>query len=76
MSFDDIRPFLAAQPFVPFEIVATDGTRYRITHPDGVRATRTSVQLVLPDTPDKSRDRFVVLAMIHIMRLGQLVERE
>jgi hypothetical protein len=34
MSGDDLLEIIRRRPFVPFELIATDGTRYPIRHPE------------------------------------------
>jgi len=51
ISFDDeLRKYVLAVPFVPFEIVTTSGDRYEITDNVQVAIGTTTIGVMLPKT--------------------------
>jgi hypothetical protein len=58
---------LRAKPFVPFRIHLSDGTVYRIPHPDLVAVAIASATVSFPDTGGDLLTEIV--AMRHVVRL-------
>lgn len=51
ISFDDeLRKFVRANPFTPFEIVTTSGNKYEVTDSVQVAVGHSTVYVVLPRT--------------------------
>jgi len=50
---DTLKEMLKRDPFVPFEITATNGRHYEVTDPQGVAVSRSQVFYCFPKT-----DRF------------------
>jgi hypothetical protein len=71
MPPEDIKEALQREPFVPFRICLTDGTRYEIRHQDLVMVGKRSLVIGLaePSQADAFYDRYVTVALIHVTRL-------
>ncbi len=49
MTSDELRGFIAAKPFRPFEVALENGDRHRVAHPEWIRTTPSWVLLELED---------------------------
>lgn len=70
---ESIQARLRERPFRPFRIVASEGLRYEIKHPDLVLVGRHDVMIGYAD--DRSPliyDRLVRVALAHIVALDEL----
>jgi hypothetical protein len=66
MSADDLREHLRRRPFIPFVVVTTDGTRYKVPHPEFMMPLKRHVIIAKGDTdPDTS----VYLSLLHVQRV-------
>ena len=73
MSFDDLLQIIRRRPFVPFQLVTTDGTKYPVQHPEMLMPGRRTVTIGVPDDPAvPAYDRQVIVAMLHVQRLEPL----
>ncbi len=61
-----IRALLHATPFQSFAIRMTDGSEYRVEHPDFVLASSTEVPQVIIEEPDGQTHFLSVLLMASI----------
>ncbi len=75
MSRDDLLEFLRIRPFQPFRIFVTDGTMYKVRHPELVLVGRTKAMVFFPapDSPPPAFDRFEAVALVHITRIEPLM---
>jgi hypothetical protein len=71
MRQDDLEEYLHREPFEPFRIYLSTGVFVDIRQPELARATRSPLTLGLPIEGDKQR--FLVIALIHIVWLEILV---
>ena len=70
MSADDLLERIRRRPFIPFVLVATDGTRYEIRHPELLMPGRRYVTIGIPARPEEAvADRTVLLSLLHLQRL-------
>jgi hypothetical protein len=70
MSSDDLLQFVRQRPFIPFDLVTTDGTRYEVRHPEMLMAGHRTVTIGFPDNPAVPvYDRQVIVSMLHVQRL-------
>ena len=71
--YEDIQSRLRDKPFRPFRIVASEGLKYEIYHPDLVFIGRNDLQIgfASPEHP-KAYDRVIRVAMIHIVGLEDI----
>jgi hypothetical protein len=70
MTADDLHNFLTQQPFKPFKIVMTGGSRFTIRHPEMVTLTRTVVAIGVYGSTDETSDivdDFVHCSIRHIL---------
>lgn len=78
MRPEDLRELLRQRPFQSFSIYLTDGTVYRIRHPDQAAVSRSTVLVgfrVSPD-PDALMDPVVTISLLHIIRFEPIISAE
>jgi hypothetical protein len=68
---ETINGYLRSRPFVPFRIEKTGGVWYEVHNPAMASATRHVFELAFPIENDKQR--FVVIAMIHVLSVEILM---
>ncbi len=61
MNATTVRELLKRQPFVPFELHASSGDIYRVTHPENVLLAGANLIIYYPET-----DRTAWLSMLHL----------
>jgi len=67
-----LRSFVR-RPFIPFQLVTTDGTKYAVQHPEMLMPGRRYVTIGLPDDPATPvADHQVIVSMLHVQRLEPL----
>jgi hypothetical protein len=72
-SAEDILARLRARPFRPMRIIASEGLRYDIHHPDLVFVGRRDLQIGFPDPQNPAvYDQVVRLALVHVVGLEDL----
>jgi hypothetical protein len=59
------------QPFEPFALVTTDGSRYEVTHPELVMPTLSEVVVGVPGANGAAR-RAIFVSYFHIVRIEPL----
>jgi hypothetical protein len=64
---DTLKDMLNAEPFVPFQITATNGKHYDVKDPNGVAVSRSQVFYCFPRT-----DRFAHIRVQEIVSLESL----
>lgn len=70
---EDIQARLRAKPFHPFRIVASEGLRYDVKHPDLVLVGVRDIMIGFPGpTNPTAYDRVTRLALVHIVSLEDL----
>ncbi len=71
MRPQDILDLLREDPFEPFTIFLSEGTRYEIHHPAFVLVDNAKITLGLPtdQSPDRPAKRTVRLALLHVTRI-------
>ena len=70
MSWQDLLEFIRRRPFIPFQLVTTDGTKYPVQHPEMLMPGRRYVTIGLPDDPTTPvADHQVIVSMLHVQRL-------
>jgi hypothetical protein len=70
---EDIQARLREKPFRPFRIVASEGMRYEIRHPDLVFVGRHDLMIGFTlDENSTIYDRVTRLALVHIVALEDL----
>jgi hypothetical protein len=74
MRQESLHEWTRRQPFEPFVVLMTDGTKYEVRHPDMIMPMRGEVfMLALPRPNDPNRgDRAIMLSYFHIMRVEPL----
>ena len=67
----DILDLIREEPFEPFTIFMSDGTRYDVFHPAFVLVDQSKITLGLPTdkSPDRPAERTVRLALFHVTRI-------
>jgi hypothetical protein len=70
---EDIQARLRAKPFCPLRIIASEGQRFDIYHPDLVFVGRRDLMIGFPD-PDTPTiyDRVTRVALVHVVALEDL----
>lgn len=72
-SAEDIQARLREKPFRPLRIIASEGLRYEIRHPDLVFVGRHDLQIGYPDPQNPSIYGGVTrVALVHIVALEDL----
>ncbi|MBY0231155.1 MAG: hypothetical protein K2W96_17860 [Gemmataceae bacterium] len=70
---EEIQARLRERPFRPFRLVASEGLRFTIRHPDLVLALRREVVIGLPTDENSSvGERMTRVAMVHVAALEEL----
>jgi hypothetical protein len=72
----DLVDLLRADPFEPFTIWLTDGTKYDIHHPAFAIVDNSKITLGLPtdQSPDRPAERTVYIAVLHIRRIEPMAQ--
>lgn len=72
-SAEDIQARLKQKPFVPLRIIASEGLKFDIYHPDLVFVGRRDLMIGFPG-PDNPTiyDRVTRVALVHIVALEEL----
>jgi len=70
---EDIQTRLRQKPFVPFRIIADEGLRYDIRHPDLVLVGHRDLAIGFPG-PDNPGvyDQLIRVALVHVVALEDL----
>lgn len=69
MTPDDLHAKLHATPFERFRLHLTDGAAYDIRHPESVLVGRRTAVIGVKENPSQNYyDRFVTVALVHIVR--------
>ena len=79
MSPNDIRELLADEPFQPFGLYLSDGSRYNVLHRDAVVLGQTKLILGLPSDHaswERPYDRFAHITLSHINRIEPIRARK
>jgi hypothetical protein len=72
---DGLHTKLHAAPFGRFRMHLTDGASYDIRHPESVLIGRRTAIIGVKENPSQSYyDRFVTVALAHIVRLEPIEE--
>jgi hypothetical protein len=70
---DDIQARLRERPFRPLRLIASEGLRYDITHPDLVLVGQRDLTIGYP-SPDNPQlyDRLIRVALVHVVGIEDL----
>ncbi|OAI51208.1 hypothetical protein AYO44_17195 [Planctomycetaceae bacterium SCGC AG-212-F19] len=72
-SAEDIQARLRIKPFQPFRILASEGQRFDIYHPDLVFVGRRFLEIGFPDAANPTIfDKLTRLALVHVVALEEL----
>lgn len=74
MRVSDIEKRLGQRPFVPFQFCMSDGTRYKVQHPELVLLTRTMLAVALNGRRKGPPDDLVLCDPVHIIRIKPVGE--
>jgi hypothetical protein len=70
---EEIQARLRAKPFLPLRIVASEGLRFDIEHPDLVVVGRRDLLILTPDPVSPSiYDRVLSVALVHVVAIEDL----
>lgn len=71
---DKIRERLRATPFRPFRIIASEGLRFEVYHPELVMVGERDISIGSPSAkyPEGVYDRMTRVALIHIVGMEDL----
>jgi hypothetical protein len=70
---DDIQARVREQPFRPFRLIASEGLRYDVVHPDLVLVGQRDLTIGFPSTDNPSLyDRLIRVAIVHIVGIEDL----
>ena len=73
---EEIQGRLRQQPFRPVRIVASEGLRFDIEHPDLVVVGRRDLMILTPDPASPTiYERVMRLALVHVVALEDLPPR-
>jgi hypothetical protein len=73
LTAEEVQARLRERPFRPLRIIASEGLRYDIHHPDLVFVGRRDLMIGIPDpTSPTIYDRVIRLALIHVVGLEDL----
>jgi hypothetical protein len=70
---EEIQSRINEKPFRPFRLIASEGLRYDIVHPDLVLVGQRDLTIGFP-SPDNPRlyDRLIRVALVHVVGLEDL----
>jgi hypothetical protein len=71
MRSDDFREHLEREPFQSFRVHLSSGAFFDIRHSQMAQVTRSTLHIALPLEGD--RQRFAIIALVHIVWLEVLV---
>lgn len=63
------------QPFEPFRLHVSDGSEYRVDHPDQIMVGRSSCYIGIQEKSQGPFQRIATVANIHITRLEPVIGR-
>jgi hypothetical protein len=70
---EEIQARLRERPFRPLRIIASEGLRFNVEHPDLVFVGRRDLMIGTPDAASPSiYDRVVRVALVHVVALEDL----
>lgn len=70
---DDIQARLRERPFRPLRLIANEGLRYDITHPDLVLVGQRDLTIGYPSVENPQLyDRLIRVALIHVVGIEDL----
>lgn len=70
---EEIQARLRERPFRPLRIIASEGLRFNVEHPDLVFVGRRDLMIGTPDPASPSvYDRIVRVALVHVVALEDL----
>ena len=80
MHYRVLQTALRTQPFVPFDVVMSSGSRYRVAHPENLTILKDSVVIPVYDKPSNSGDALaddiVRASYLHIAALEPVTPRK
>jgi hypothetical protein len=72
--YEDIQALLRVRPFRPFRIIASEGLRYDIYHPDLVLVGKRDVTIGFPASENFSvYEQVTRVALVHVVALEDIV---
>lgn len=72
-SAEDIQARLRIKPFKPFRIIASEGQRFDVHHPDLVMVGRRDLTIGFPDPANPTvYDRQTQIALVHVVALDNI----
>jgi hypothetical protein len=70
---EDIQARLREKPFRPLRIIASEGLKYDVRHPDLVFVGRRDLMIGFPDPNNPSvYDRVTRVALVHVVALEEI----
>lgn len=72
MRSEDISKHLRKQPFQPMQVFSSDGSTFKIPHPDLMIAGRTEVVIGIVRRGRNLAERFAYVDPLHIVRMEPL----
>ena len=69
-----LRELITAQPFKPFRVYLSNGSAYDITHHDMAIVEKNTLDIGLNRDEDGIAQRLVRCAILHVVKLEDLVE--
>ena len=64
MNSQTIKEFLKREPFEPFAIILSNGTRHEVRHPEFAFVAPSRLVVIDPDT-----DKFSLISIIHVAEI-------
>jgi hypothetical protein len=76
MHYRVVQDALRTRPFVPFDVVMSNGDRYRVAHPENLMIVRDCLLIPIcrrgTPSPDVMADSFVSASYLHIAALERI----
>ena len=69
---DPLRGLFRERPFQPVRLIASEGLRYDIYHPDGVIVTDRHVMIGIPQGDDQRYHSEVRVALVHVVAVENI----
>ncbi len=69
MTPEKIQEHLRRQPFQPFRVFLSDGSKHDVRHPEMALLTRREIIIAVPQNAEQLPERTVICDLLHVTRI-------
>jgi len=69
MTPETIQDHLRRQPFQPFRVFLSDGSKHDVRHPEMALLTRREIIIAVPQDAEQFPERTVICDLLHVTRI-------